>query len=317
MPGRKFDAGSSYRYGFNGKELDKEVAGTMTYDYGFRIYNPAIGRFLSTDPLTKKYPELTTYQFASNTPIQAIDLDGLEQYHFSLQFNNLGQALIKKTTETHFKYEHWRATTVRVMGLDMPWPQKYWNEDHKWVVHTGVIHVGNVPDNSRTYQMEITKTFDTEKEMNTWVRGLTPADLKRFDKNYSILDQVGHHLNNIQEIYQDSRPGKAPVLREEIISTELKQQKQMRQHTLGGDQSKGKGTMNTLEDAQDVLNAYQNGKGKILDADVKNNKVLFQYDGVTGNHNNKGTNQNSTTFIIKGKTEGAVVVPTTPGKKKF
>jgi len=30
------------------------------------------------DPLKKKYPELTSYQFASNTPIQAIVLDGLE-----------------------------------------------------------------------------------------------------------------------------------------------------------------------------------------------------------------------------------------------
>ena len=36
--------------------------------------------FLSVDPLTKSYPMLTPYQFASNTPIQAIDLDGLEAY---------------------------------------------------------------------------------------------------------------------------------------------------------------------------------------------------------------------------------------------
>ena len=35
-------------------------------------------RFLSVDPIGRKYPELTPYQFASNTPIQAIDLDGLE-----------------------------------------------------------------------------------------------------------------------------------------------------------------------------------------------------------------------------------------------
>ena len=35
-------------------------------------------RFLSIDPIGRKYPELTPYQFASNTPIQAIDLDGLE-----------------------------------------------------------------------------------------------------------------------------------------------------------------------------------------------------------------------------------------------
>jgi hypothetical protein len=49
-------------------------------DYGMRMYNPRIGRFFNEDPFTKKYPELTPYQFASNTPIQAIDLDGLEGY---------------------------------------------------------------------------------------------------------------------------------------------------------------------------------------------------------------------------------------------
>jgi len=69
----------NYRYGFNGKEKDGDMDGN-NYDYGFRIYNPGLGRFLSVDPLTKKYPELTPYQFASNTPIQAIDLDGKEKF---------------------------------------------------------------------------------------------------------------------------------------------------------------------------------------------------------------------------------------------
>ncbi len=78
MPGRSYNAGSEYRYGFNGKELDKEVASTTTYDYGFRIYSPALGKFLSVDPLTKKYTWLTPYQFAGNCPIWAIDIDGLE-----------------------------------------------------------------------------------------------------------------------------------------------------------------------------------------------------------------------------------------------
>ncbi|MEI7596921.1 MAG: RHS repeat-associated core domain-containing protein [Bacteroidota bacterium] len=73
----------SYRYGFNGKENDGE---TGTQDYGFRIYNPAIAKFLSVDPLTAKYPELTPYQFASNTPIQSIDLDGLEMVPHYCQY---------------------------------------------------------------------------------------------------------------------------------------------------------------------------------------------------------------------------------------
>jgi len=37
--------------------------------------------FLSVDPLASSYPMLTPYQFASNSPIAGIDLDGLEFYY--------------------------------------------------------------------------------------------------------------------------------------------------------------------------------------------------------------------------------------------
>ena len=43
-----------------------------------RIYDPRLGRFLSVDPIGKKFPFYTPYQFAGNKPIIAIDLDGLE-----------------------------------------------------------------------------------------------------------------------------------------------------------------------------------------------------------------------------------------------
>jgi RHS repeat-associated protein len=87
MPGRKLSGG--YRYGFNGKENDNEVKGEgSSQDYGMRIYDGKIGKFLSVDPLTKAYPELTPYQFAENTPIQAIDLDGLEKYMVINYYNN-------------------------------------------------------------------------------------------------------------------------------------------------------------------------------------------------------------------------------------
>lgn len=79
MFGRKFVAANSYRYGFNGKEKDNDISNLTVYDYGFRIYNPAIGRFLSVDPLTKNYPHYTPYQFSGNNPIKFIDLDGLEE----------------------------------------------------------------------------------------------------------------------------------------------------------------------------------------------------------------------------------------------
>ncbi|MBV4358902.1 LamG-like jellyroll fold domain-containing protein [Pinibacter aurantiacus] len=98
--------GTAYRYGFNGKEKDNEVSGDGNqYDYGFRIYNPRVGRFLSVDPLQEKYPELTPYQFASNSPIQGVDLDGREIYHYTMIADKQGNAVLKNTL-TEYKHGH-------------------------------------------------------------------------------------------------------------------------------------------------------------------------------------------------------------------
>jgi len=99
MPGRNF-SGNQYRFGFNGKEKDPEGmgGGGSTYDYGFRIYNPQIAKFLSVDPLFKSYPWYTPYQFAGNTPIQALDLDGLEilDYRSSYRIEIINSPLLYK-----------------------------------------------------------------------------------------------------------------------------------------------------------------------------------------------------------------------------
>jgi RHS repeat-associated protein len=79
MPGRKYSAGNLYRCGFNGKENDNDVKGEGNQqDYGLRIYDPRLVKFLSVDPLTGHYPYYSPYQFAGNNPIAFIDLDGGE-----------------------------------------------------------------------------------------------------------------------------------------------------------------------------------------------------------------------------------------------
>lgn len=76
MPGRKFNSGD-YKYGFNGKEKDDETyGGGNAYDFGGRMLDPRLGRWLSVDPLAGKYPNISPYAFAINTPISAIDPDG-------------------------------------------------------------------------------------------------------------------------------------------------------------------------------------------------------------------------------------------------
>ena len=100
MPGLTYSA-SDYRYGFNSKEKDAAF-GLLHYDYGFRIYHPGLGRFLSVDPLARSYPMLTPYQFASNSPIVAIDLDGLEAIVVHL-LGAKSKAVIDRATQRQIK----------------------------------------------------------------------------------------------------------------------------------------------------------------------------------------------------------------------
>jgi len=77
LPGRNYSS-DSYRFGFGGRMKDDEVYGSTgtSYDFGARMHDPRVGRWLSLDPLAIKYPDYSPYSFSLNTPIQAKDPDG-------------------------------------------------------------------------------------------------------------------------------------------------------------------------------------------------------------------------------------------------
>jgi RHS repeat-associated protein len=78
MVGRN-DPGDGYRYGFNGMERDDEVKGSgNSYDFGARMYDARLGRWLSLDPLESRYKSLTPYNYVANSPLQFVDPNGEE-----------------------------------------------------------------------------------------------------------------------------------------------------------------------------------------------------------------------------------------------
>jgi RHS repeat-associated protein len=66
-----------YGYGFNGKEKDDEIKGEgNSIAYEARIYDSRLGRFLSIDPWTDKYPWQTPYAYHRNNPVAFVDWNG-------------------------------------------------------------------------------------------------------------------------------------------------------------------------------------------------------------------------------------------------
>ena len=62
-------------YKYNGKELDTKK-GLNWYDYGARMYDAAVGRFTTTDPLAEKYYSWSSYAYCMGSPMNAIDIQG-------------------------------------------------------------------------------------------------------------------------------------------------------------------------------------------------------------------------------------------------
>jgi RHS repeat-associated protein len=69
--------GEKFRYGFNNMEADYELKGNgNSYDFGARMYDNRLGRWLTIDPLIEKYPDLSPFCFVGGNPIVFFDPNG-------------------------------------------------------------------------------------------------------------------------------------------------------------------------------------------------------------------------------------------------
>ena len=103
MPHRSYASTANYRFGFNGKENDNEPKGLGNeVDYGSRIYDPRIGRFMSLDPLQKKYPNESNYSFVSNSPLLFKDEDGKDKIVTITVITHDGKSMSFKMTDYNY-----------------------------------------------------------------------------------------------------------------------------------------------------------------------------------------------------------------------
>ncbi|MBD0405159.1 RHS repeat domain-containing protein [Flammeovirga sp. EKP202] len=73
MAGIEKEGTPDHKFQYNGKEKQEEIG---FYDYGARHYDASLGRWFVVDPLSELYYNNSTYNYALNTLLNAIDPDG-------------------------------------------------------------------------------------------------------------------------------------------------------------------------------------------------------------------------------------------------
>jgi RHS repeat-associated protein len=95
-----------YRYGFNGQEKDNEIkGGGNSLDFGARVYDSRLGRWLSLDPFQANYPDLSPFNFVGNSPLMFIDPDGEKIINAEGLRKLKAEAQIKKLTQSIVQLE--------------------------------------------------------------------------------------------------------------------------------------------------------------------------------------------------------------------
>ena len=165
-------------------------------DYGFRLYNPGLGRFLSVDPLAPSYPWYTPYQFAGNKPINSIDLDGLEDV-------NIHEAIIAK--------KYWNSALDMDMRLVTQTSVKSLNGNK--VATTTYTKIGNAPRNYIAYwnhQLKINPEMFSAANLAKIRNGAAPTvDLTwvKYNPSHSkFMDDVLIHHHKYQGNFATAVP---------------------------------------------------------------------------------------------------------------
>jgi hypothetical protein len=107
------------------------------------------------DPIAKQYPELTVYQFASNTPIMAVDLDGLERY-----FAADGRFLGKSGNSTEIRIIA-KKETIKIAQKNLQY--KKWN--HNWLRDWSAVAYESKPRIDGSWKNDYSTTFSTEDKI--------------------------------------------------------------------------------------------------------------------------------------------------------
>jgi RHS repeat-associated protein len=196
LEGRTFSS-EEYRYGFNGMERETSTAAD-NYDFGARILDGRLGRWLSVDALTKETPFQTPYHYAGNAPIYLVDNGGNENIIYLLVTDNGNKAIAKEgiTAEDIAKAANFMFGNLGVKTEVRIFEGKPEDFSILKMDHTDAVCVigGNATDTKDFIREELDPNF-ANTTLKDWEGGASNPE--RSENNIGVIDKSDPHAGEI------------------------------------------------------------------------------------------------------------------------
>lgn len=88
------------------------------YDYGFRFYDPAIGRWHVIDAMTEKHYEMTPYHYCFNNPMLYIDVMGLDTFNINLSDRSIDRIAVEDSENHVYNIIDGETTTTHTLEIN-------------------------------------------------------------------------------------------------------------------------------------------------------------------------------------------------------
>lgn len=243
-----YTSGAKNKYLFQKQEIHDEY-GLNWYQFKWRMHDPAMGRFISVDPLATDYTHNSPYAFSENRVINGVELEGLE--YMSYGYNVQGvkaniQATAQRAARTETEKRQEVATTIDMTpgigdakGLIEAFTGKDLVSGEKlgWVGRAaGLFLLSEL--RSLDKASDAAKTLAKNKEVGKKGEDIVTTGLKDEFKNDEVINQVTGKFpdgttTKFDNIVVDPKTGKVKLVNETKTGNAQLSKQQKRYHNDG------------------------------------------------------------------------------------